>query len=245
MILLSLLLVQAAAAPPIAVDRIDQTSFRLTLAAEEDIGIDAGQARLLPTARMVCRQQTPVFGRYKLEAEPTGNPPLRFEQELVCGSPAPVTPAAASDPQWQPSIAHQRAALAASYAYFAARDSGRFEDAHALFTDRMKQLSPLAHWRANAAAFAAAAGAPRGRRVVELSWYNNPPDAPEPGLYVAADFEGEFTGLHFLCGYLMWRMQPDGSFRLAREEQNYADRQMGSLSSLDRAPLRAQMGCKD
>jgi hypothetical protein len=33
---------------------------------------------------------------------------------------------------------------------------------------------------------------------------------------------------------------------LAREEQNFLDRRRGAkLAQLDRAPLRAQMGCKD
>jgi hypothetical protein len=90
------------------------------------------------------------------------------------------------------------------------------------------------------------AGPVRARRVTEISWYNNPPDAPAPGIYVAADYSADFEKLDFMCGYLMWLLQPDGSFRLVREEQNLLARETGKkVASLDRAPLRAQMGCKD
>ncbi len=44
----------------------------------------------------------------------------------------------------------------------------------------------------------------------------------------------------------MWQLQPDGSFRLTREEQNLLDKATAAnLASIDRQPLRAQMGCKD
>jgi hypothetical protein len=107
-------------------------------------------------------------------------------------------------------------------------------------------MSPIAQWQRGAADFNAAAGAVRARRVVEITWYNNPPDAARPGIYAAADFSGEFDRLEFVCGYLMWQVQPDGSFRLTREEQNLLDKATASkLASIDRQPLRAQMGCKD
>jgi hypothetical protein len=136
--------------------------------------------------------------------------------------------------------------LAATYAYFAAKDSGSYERAWGMLTGGMKQISPAEKWRSEATGFNARAGQVRSRRVTELTWYNNPPGAPQPGLYVAADFSADFEQLDFLCGYVMWLLKPDGSFALAREEQNMLDRATAkNLASIDRKPLRAQMGCKD
>jgi hypothetical protein len=44
----------------------------------------------------------------------------------------------------------------------------------------------------------------------------------------------------------MWRLLPDGSFRLVREEQNLA-RKRGAkpMASIDRDPMRIRLGCKD
>jgi hypothetical protein len=172
---------------------------------------------------------------------------LKVEQELFCGTVSKTVDAAAlRAPGWQPSETDQQAVLSATYAYFAARDRGRYPEAWAMLSESMKRISPIAEWKRGAADFNAAAGAVRGRRVTEITWYNNPPNAPQPGVYVAADFSSEFDRLEFVCGYLMWLLQPDGSFRLAREEQNLLDKATASkLASIDRQPLRAQMGCKD
>ena len=135
--------------------------------------------------------------------------------------------------------------LAATYAYFAAKDSGRYSSAWQSLSERMKAMSPAAPWQSKAADFNRNAGPVRARRVTELTWYNNPPEAPEPGLYVAADYSADFERLEFVCGYVMWRLQSDGSSRLVREEQNMLDKETAKkVPSLDRAPLKAQMGCK-
>jgi hypothetical protein len=146
-----------------------------------------------------------------------------------------------------PSRADQQAALAASYGYFAAKDEGRFSEAHNLLTDRMRARFPLPLWSQAARSFNTEAGRHRGRRVVEITWYQDPEGAPEPGLYVAADFSADFEKAEFVCGYLMWQIQPDGSFRLVREEQNMAPKRASgrAIAQIDRDPLRTRMGCKD
>lgn len=235
------ILAQPAAAPPgVSVERIDGDSFRMGVAAPAGAAIAGLQARLLPAARLACQQKRPVFARYRI-ADGT------LEQELLCvgGAPAPVAAAAAPDPAWEPAPADQQALLAAAYAYFAAKDAGRYGDAYEFLSDRMKADMPIAAWTEAARSFNQAAGRALGRRVVEISWYNHPSDAPEPGIYVAADYSAEFEKLEFVCGYVMWRLLPDGSLRLAREEQNLARKRGRPMHEIDRKPLRARLGCKD
>jgi hypothetical protein len=43
----------------------------------------------------------------------------------------------------------------------------------------------------------------------------------------------------------MWRLQPDGSFRLVREEQNLVHKRGRPMADIDRTPLRTRIGCKD
>jgi len=233
--LLALLLAPAAAtAEPIAANH-----YRLTLPVEAATTVHDGQVRLLPTAGKLCRDRVPIFGAYRITV--AENAALALEQELVCFSPADAPPAT----EGEPDPLRQQAALASSYAYLAAKDSGRYADAYAVVSDRLRERAPFPQWTARAEEFTAVAGAPRGRRITEVTWYDNPPDAPEPGRYVAADFSADFAGLEFACGYLMWRVEPDGSFRLVREEQNFIEKKKNGIASLDREPLRAQMGCKD
>ena len=249
-----LLFLAAAApdAPRIESEPIDANRFRLSISGGRIGSVAAAQAALLATARRLCGKRAATFGAFRFRepeedaAEAAAG--RRLEQELWCGSAQlPPLSGATPAPDWQPSEAHQQAVLAASYDYFAAKDAARHAQAWARLADSMKTVSPLAHWREDAAEFNTRAGPVLARRVTEISWYNNPPDAPQPGLYVAADFSAEFEKMEFVCGYLMWRLDPDGRFRLVREEQNLVERRASGkkIASLDRAPLRAQMGCKD
>ena len=248
------LILALQAAHQIESEPIDENHFRLSISGRFD-SVEAAQAALTPTARQLCGERPVSFGTFRFVETKPGNRPgaalspvgLAVEQELLCRTPRPAVDAAAAQaPGWQPSEADQQAVLAATYAYFADRDRGRYPEAWSMLSDRMKQIAPIAEWQRGASDFNASAGAVRSRRVVEITWYNNPPDAPRPGVYAAADFSGEFDRLEFVCGYLMWQVQPDGSFRLAREEQNLLDKATAAkLASTDREPLRAQMGCKD
>ena len=248
------LILAAQAAHQIQSEPVDEHRFRLSISGRID-SVEAAQAALMPTARQLCGMRPVSFGTFRFVQTATSDRPggvvspvgLKVEQELFCGTPKPTLDAAALPPPgWQPSQVDQQAVLAASYAYFAARDRGQYAEAWSMLSDSMKQISPIAQWQRGAADFNAAAGAVRARRVTEITWYNNPPDAPRPGVYVAADYSGEFERLEFVCGYVMWQVQPDGSFRLTREEQNLLDKATASkLASIDRQPLRAQMGCKD
>jgi hypothetical protein len=209
----------------------------------------------MPTARQLCGARPVSFGTFRFVQSQVADGPgaaeapgdLKLEQELSCATPTRMMDTAAVQASgWEPSEGDQQAVLAATYAYFAARDRGLYSEAWSMLTDSMKQKSPIAEWQRSAADFNAAAGAVRARRVVEITWYNNPPDAARPGVYAAADYSGEFDRLEFVCGYVMWQLQPDGSFRLTREEQNLLDKATAAkLASIDRQPLRAQMGCKD
>lgn len=242
---LSLLAVALAPVTPgsadISIERIDGTSFRMSLPAPETEPVTVLQARLIPAARLACQQSRAILGRYRIEG---GN----LEQELLCADQigGPDLARATQDPEWSPSPADQRALLAATYDYFSAKDAGRYAYAYALLSDRLKSSAPSAEWQAAAREFNDAAGRALGRRVVEISWYANPADAPEPGLYVAADYSAEFEKLEFVCGYVMWKLLPDGRFALMREEQNLA-RKRGAkpMAEIDREPLRARLGCKD
>jgi hypothetical protein len=239
------LLAALAAAPTAHSEPLGPGHFRLSLSGRL-AGVEGAQAALLPEARRLCRGEPVRFGTFRFsKAEKPAE--QSFEQELFCGTGRPsVAGAPLPPPDWKPSPADQQAVLAATYGYFAAKDRGRYSEAWGLLSDRMKATSPAAEWQESAAAFNARAGAVRGRRVTEITWYNNPPDAPQPGLYVAADYSADFEKLDFACGYVMWRLEPGGSFRVTREEQNTLGKEAATkLASIDRAPLRAQMGCKD
>ncbi|WP_380875375.1 hypothetical protein ACFB49_04390 [Sphingomonas sp. DBB INV C78] len=140
----------------------------------------------------------------------------------------------------------QRKVIEDSYAYFKAKDGGNFDRAYALIGPSMKGYLKEDLYEAESARFNAEAGKAEERRVVRLTWYRDPPDAPAPGLYVAADFRSKFPNIYLHCGYLMWHQEKDGSFRIVREEQSFIDKGMAAQLPPERLkPLENQFGCVD
>ena len=244
------LLIALALGSKVEAEALDASRHMLRIKAEARITFEAAQAALIPTARRLCADRTFFLGAFQFaeqQGAPRGKPgvaPISFQQELYCRSSEPLSESTAAAAPG-PSEAQQQAVLKATYGYLAAKDSNRLSNAYAMFSRRAKLTTPEADWIASARNFNARAGAVDARRVTDISWYSDPPDAPEPGLYVAADLNGVFENVEFLCGYVVWRLDPDGSLRLVREEQNFLERRRGEkLALVDRAPLRAQMGCR-
>ena len=245
------LLTALALEPQVAAEPLDASRHMLDMETEARSSFEAAQAALVPTARRLCADRTFFFGAFKFAEQPEapaakpGVAQASFQQELYCRSRERLSESAAAAAPG-PSEAQQQAVLKATYGYLAAKDSNRLSDAYAMLSRRAKLTTPEPDWIAKTRDFNKQAGAVRERRITDISWYSNPPEAPELGLYVAADLNGVFENVEFLCGYVVWRLDAVGSFRLVRDEQNFLKRRRGAkLALLDRAPLRAQMGCKN
>lgn len=139
-----------------------------------------------------------------------------------------------------------RGVLEQSYAYFRDKDGGRYDGAYALMAPSMRSYLTRELYASESARFNAEAGRAEERRIMRLTWYRDPPDAPVPGLYVAADFRSRFPNIHLHCGYLMWHQEPDGRFRLVREEQSFIDKGMAARTPPEQLRgLENRFGCVD
>lgn len=130
-----------------------------------------------------------------------------------------------------------------TYAYFAARDGQKYQEAYALFSPLLKQTLPFEHWKSMSEKFNAQAGAVLSRKVKKITWYKDPPSA-EPGVYAAADYVSQFAHIKIHCGYLVWHQQNDGSFLLMHEEENYIGTALQQkLKPAELKKARAELGC--
>lgn len=103
-----------------------------------------------------------------------------------------------------------------------------------------------ADWKSEKLSFQGIAGEPVEISVRKITVYDNPADAPEPGLYVAADYSNEYRGVPIHCGYLMWYRPDGGEFRITREESGYvtAD-QLKSIPGVRLPEIRSRLRCVD
>ena len=165
---------------------------------------------------------------------------------VAIAAPRSAPPAAVQAGDAIPDGAIQRLVLDQSYAYFAAKDGGRYDAAYAWFAPSVQAYLTPELYRAQTAEFNAGAGKGE-RRIVTLTWERDPPEAPAPGLYVAADFMSRFANLRLHCGYLMWHREADGQFRIVREEQSFLDNAAASRLTPERlrpaAPAIRLPGC--
>ena len=240
---------------PVTHERIGENGYRLRIQVPNTSEVERAQTLLMPEAQRLCDGRTPYFGHYRWDGQERMDNQsgareavsLTLEQDISCGAPGPVPAqtAAAPDSAWQPSPADVEAVLDRTNTYLAAKDSGRFRDAYDMLSPTNQAMATFETWSGQARAFNSEAGASRGRQLIRVTWYNDPPGAPVPGIYAAVDFNGDFAGLHFLCGYVVWLLQPDGSWQLVREEQNRASRaDSPDMTAENIARIRAQY-CRD
>ncbi len=129
-----------------------------------------------------------------------------------------------SAPGWLPSVELSAQAEKTVRDYLAVKDANRADDAYAMFSDIQKQHVPLGDFKAGVEAFNAKAGAVIERRIVKVTWTNDPAQAPAPGIYVAIDLASRFANVDRHCGYVVLYQSPaGGAFGVMREESTFMD----------------------
>ena len=206
---------------------------------------------LLPVAEQLCAGRRAQLGRYRFESQAPLAPGAdsaalqTFTQQVACGASHTVVHVARA-PKTPPTPQDEQTIRTDTLRYLAAKDRGDFDAAYALLGSELADIFSNGSSRAARTEFNAAAGLPDNREVVRLTWYDDPAGAPQPGRYVAADYRGDYPHAGFYCGYVVWHLQPDGSFRIVREEEAHMpDKIAKKFSPEELAAARAQVQCRD
>jgi Protein of unknown function (DUF4019) len=242
----------AATDSDITVKDIGNSQYELTLHTNTTVNILEAQRQLAPTAKITCADKEMHFSHYAFDIkQPLSGPSnttssLTLKQTVRCGSEIPpAIPQTTSAPDgWKPLASDQSQIETQTYRYYGAKDAGDYAAAYATFAEAMKEAAHFDSWATNAKAQNAKAGHILNRLVLKITWYKDPPSAPEPGIYAAADFSGRFENDPIYCGYLVWHRSADGKFRVIREEENFIDRgSIAKMSLTEVNALAAKMGC--
>lgn len=231
----------AACAPKdegVTVVRLADGTYRLTLKANDLADEVQGQRLLLPAALQLCGKGEIVFGDHSFDR--TSAPP-RLVQDLKCGAPAIVQPAAT---RFTPTADDEAAIADLSERFLKARDAADVALARGFFPSGWP-LAEQRAWSAEAKAFGDLAGAGTKQAITRVSWFENPPIAPAPGIYVAVDYARAFQRVRTACGFIVWRRQEDGGWRIDREKLNYlTPEQEARTRQGDLPEVRAALGCR-
>ena len=239
----------------IAVKPLGDDRYELTLTSRAVIEVEAAQVLLVPTAVELCKNLTPAFGRYRFSStEPVadGTDEDRSEsfilvQQLACSvanRAAPDRTISATSTSAAEAEAVTSTVRDLSITYFDDIANGRYKQAYAVVDEILREFSTVESWEADKRSFRSAAGAPVSLEIVRVTIYDNPPGAPEPGLYVAADFSNEYASAPIHCGYLMWLRRNGGEFRIAREESGLVTNEQLRTIPAEQVPnIRQRLQC--
>jgi len=242
--------VTAETSPDIQVHPSGGGGFLITLTSTAITNAPAAQAALISAAQKACAGKTPQFGHYKFDAKAPldvsgGSGPkttLKIDQEFTCvDAVAQTTQPPPADPNWHASDKDYQAAIDTITKYFAAKDSGNVAASYALLDGGMG-LS-LNEWKSSSEDSSAKTGAATSHKVVKLTWYKDPQNAPAPGVYAAADFVDHYEKVTD-CGYLSLHQRSDGSFLVIHEQDGFIPNQ-SNMTPAQLAELKTKLGCVD
>ena len=241
----------AAMALNAEVQQLGADQYRLTAELPSAVSPGEAQSVLAPIAQRVCAGKMPTWGHYSFATKQAVDGPAGaksttlFEQDLSCGDEGPGARPSTPAPRSRATEADRSAVEARTLEYLTLKDKGDFAAANALFVDDVAALIDGEDSKSARRAFNAAAGLPEARTIVSVTFYDDPANAPTVGRYAAVDYRARYPDRAFYCGYVMWLLQADGSYRMVRIEESMAtDEEVGRLSGEGLSAMMQQPGCQ-
>jgi hypothetical protein len=246
----------SAPAPGLYLRRRSPSDLEFVLVSRSAMDERTAQARILAAAVSACEGLRPVAGKYEFESsqrvDAGGQGTFQFTQQVSCTADAvpavPTVPAVAAARLPTLSSPEQAREIEAvirgkSEDYFRQIAAGNIDQVYA-------QTSPSigvdeATWKTSKRSLQAVLGELVRISITRVTVYDNPADALEPGLYVAADYTNEFSNAPLHCGYLMWFRPIGGDFRVHREEAGHVTAaQYQAMPAAQHDRIREQMRCR-
>jgi hypothetical protein len=144
----------------------------------------------------------------------------------------------AAQTAWEPAEADVLKVKLLSYLYFQAKYNRDFKTAFDTFAKATAAGMDFKKWKSTQEKFYASAGTELDRSFYRMTWYQNPPDAELPGVFVAVDYSAKFANIGTQCGTLMWHRLATGGFELIRDQDK-------SLDKTAQKNIKTQSGCKE
>ena len=248
--LATLVALPAVADPVIEVTHKSDGRYTLILEVDEAIGVAEGQRLLLPTAVQLCDGLAPRLGAYEFTTREALDGQVSADsfvlaQEIECGDFERAEDKPPSRELGDPERAEiERVTAARAAEFHEALADGEDQEALAMFSGLSPSAIPDEDWHNEQAEFKAKAGPLGEVDVWKVTLYVDPPDAPEPGIYVATDLEVSYENL-IVCGYFIWLEDPDGTLRITRREVGEIPADVAStMSESQLAKVRSDFRCR-
>ena len=234
--------------------QLSTDTFELILKNDVPLEISQAQSSIYPSAIQLCKEKKPSFGKYSFDgSEPISEDAeassFTFQQEIKCTDEVAATVA---PKKLDLSISQEEAIKSETKKmterFLLAKESGEFKKAYDLLGQGMKSITEFPVWQSKESKyFNKGLGKLVSRDIWRITLYNNPPNSPKPGLYIAADYENSYEKTPIHCGYVMW-FQPSvdsGELTVMREEYgNIPDDILNKIPKENLQNVRKRIGCR-
>ena len=244
----------SASAAEVSVREVQPGTYEFVLTHPTALSESEAMNHVAKAATSTCKEMTAVPGKWKYEAKEAivgGNRSsreadmFRFVQEVSCAPGAQVQTG-----EHRPTLLNEEESRRVqndvklkSEAYFQFIASKRVDQALTQVAVARMGVNEVS-WKNEKMSFQAMAGEPLEISIKRVTVYDNPPGAPEPGLYVAADYSNVYRDMPVHCGYLMWFRPVSGEFRITREETGHiTSEQLKSIPSAQLPEIKRRLRC--
>lgn len=246
--------ISSASAAEVSVREVQSGTYEFVITNQTALSESEAMAQIAKVAASTCKGKTAVPGRWRFEAieaitdgdlssqEPNA---FRFVQEVSCVSGAQVQtserrPILQNDEE---SRKVQNEVKIMSEAYFQFIASKQIDKALTQVAIARMGVNE-ARWKRDKLSFRAMTGEPLEISIRNVTVYDNPAEAPEPGLYVAADYSNVYRNVPIHCGFLMWFRPIGGELRITREETGHVtSEQLKSIPSAQLPEIKRRLRC--
>ena len=244
--------ISSASAAEVSVRQVQPGTYEFVLTNPTPLSESDARARIAEAAASTCKGLTAVPGRWRYESkeaigggDPLSRETFRFVLEVSCVPGAQVQ-SGVRRPTLQneeESRRIQNEVKLKSEAYFRLIASKQIDEALTQVAIARMGVDE-ARWKSDKLSFQAMAGEPLEISIRKITVYDNPAAAPEPGLYVAADYSNVYRDVPIHCGYLMWFRPVGGEFHITREETGHVtSEQLRSIPSAQLPEIKRRLRC--
>ncbi len=234
--------------------QLSADTYQLILNNDAPLKISQAQSSIYPSAVQICKGKKPSFGKYSFDSSEliSGDAEassFTFLQEIKCTDEIEVaeTPKKLNLSRTQEEAIKSKAKKMTEE-FLSAKESEEFKKAYDMLGSGMKSITDFAAWKSKESDyFGENLGKLISRDIWRITLYNNPPNSPKPGLYIAADYENVYEKSPIHCGYIIWYLSTENSKEYAVMREEYGSITQDILKKIPKENLqnvRKQIGCR-
>jgi len=232
-------------------DERGNNTYVVELITSEDIGEKRGLEIIAHAATRKCGDKPTHLGKYRFQGQEnpgrndsSGGGSFRVIQQLYCGKLPKITQEKTKPLNDQEKSNLERQAKESTDLYLNFIAKSDFKEAYSLLSAVLRDGKTFKEWEEAKSHLIEPLGDLLRSDTWGITIYVDPPSSPRKGVYIATDFDREYTNAPIYCGYLVWYLEGD-ELRVIREDIGSINlNQFNKINADELLPMKSKFRCK-